>query len=223
MAEKKKFNPDEHLVKIKGQQYLPVAWRLVWFREEHPQWGVETRILERGNGWVVVRAVIKDEEGRIRATAHKVELKSRFQDYLEKAETGAIGRALALCGYGTQFSPEFEESERLSDTAQPAGGADTESQSGSKQPITVPQMRKIYALLSSKFGLKFSQEQINKLNELFGLSLEKLTDLSKEEASFIIEDLENMPEPEKVGYGEVVRRSGPAPKSAKNSEPNLNF
>jgi hypothetical protein len=32
-----------------------------------------------------------------------------FGDYLEKAETGAYGRALGALGYGTQFAPEFDE------------------------------------------------------------------------------------------------------------------
>ena len=39
-----------------------------------------------------------------------------FADYLEKAETRAVGRALAMCGYGTQFAPELEERERIVDS-----------------------------------------------------------------------------------------------------------
>jgi hypothetical protein len=38
-----------------------------------------------------------------------------FPDYIEKAETGAIGRALAMCGYGTLQAPEFDEQDRLAD------------------------------------------------------------------------------------------------------------
>ena len=37
-------------------------------------------------------------------------------DYIEKAETGAIGRALAMCGYGTLQAPGFDEQDRLADT-----------------------------------------------------------------------------------------------------------
>jgi hypothetical protein len=50
------------------------------------------------------------------ATGTKAESRNGFTDYLEKAETGAIGRALALCGYGTQFAPELEEAERIVDS-----------------------------------------------------------------------------------------------------------
>jgi hypothetical protein len=52
------------------------------------------------------------------AQAHKAENKTGdgFKDYLEKAETGAIGRALAMCGYGTQFTgDELDEGVRIVD------------------------------------------------------------------------------------------------------------
>ena len=45
-----------------------------------------------------------------------------FPDYVEKAETGAIGRALGVLGYGTQFAPEFDEgTERIVDSPMPIG------------------------------------------------------------------------------------------------------
>jgi hypothetical protein len=34
-----------------------------------------------------------------------------FRDYLEKAETKAVGRALAALGFGTQFTPDFDFAE----------------------------------------------------------------------------------------------------------------
>jgi hypothetical protein len=48
--------------------------------------------------------------------AHKQENKQGFADHLEKAETGAIGRALGIAGFGTQFAPEFDEEDRLADS-----------------------------------------------------------------------------------------------------------
>jgi len=36
-------------------------------------------------------------------------------DYIEKAEMGAMDRALTMCGYGTVQAPEFDEQDRLSD------------------------------------------------------------------------------------------------------------
>ena len=62
-----------------------------------------------------MKAIIKDKDGRIIATARKRETEIGFPDYIEKAETGAVGRALAMCGYGTLQAPEFDECERLAD------------------------------------------------------------------------------------------------------------
>lgn len=126
----KKFNPADYLItiarkqrqpdgsyKVVQQKYLEVKWRVFWFRQEHPDWSIETKPLEINTEkrYVIYRAEIKDKTGRIISTASKVETQNGFADYLEKAETGAVGRALALCGYGTQFAPELEEKERLVD------------------------------------------------------------------------------------------------------------
>lgn len=110
------FNPQEHLTDIHDKDYLEVKWRLVWFREEHPTWPIITQITDRGDGWAIVKAAVKNDEGEIVATAHKSDTKNNFADYLEKAETGAIGRALAMIGYGTQFAPDIEEGERIADS-----------------------------------------------------------------------------------------------------------
>jgi len=107
-----KFKPEEHLTNIKGKPYLQVMWRLVWFREDHPDWGIETEVVVKAETKsAIAKATIKDKDGRIIAVAHKTEDAQGFGDYAEKAETGATGRALAMCGYGTQFSPELDEFE----------------------------------------------------------------------------------------------------------------
>lgn len=103
------------IMDIRGKPYLQVAHRIVWFREEHPDWSIETSIKVDGNS-ALGHAIISDPTGRTIATAHKSETIKGFADFIEKAETGAIGRALALCGYGTQFAPELEEKERLVDS-----------------------------------------------------------------------------------------------------------
>ena len=116
-----KFNPETRLITLKGGAlYLPVAWRLVWFREEHPDWSIETHPLHLDieGGVAVYQATVRDAEGRVIATATKVETRANFADFVEKAETGAVGRALAMCGYGTQFAPELNEGERIVDAPQ---------------------------------------------------------------------------------------------------------
>jgi len=112
------FKPKEHLSKIKGKDYLEVKWRLVWFREDHPDYEIDTEfiILDIDQGVAVCMAVIKDNESRQLACGTKTEYKASFFDYVEKSETGAIGRALAALGYGTQFAPELEEGDRIVDS-----------------------------------------------------------------------------------------------------------
>lgn len=105
------------LLDMRGKPYLQVAHRLIWFREEKPLWGIETLLITRDEKHTVAKAIIRDEAGRIVATAHKFEDKQGFGDHTEKAETGAIGRALALIGYGTQFvGDELSEGSRLADS-----------------------------------------------------------------------------------------------------------
>jgi len=96
--------------------YLPVAARIAWFRREHPGWSIITKTVQLANKAVVMKAIIRDANGRIIATARKKETEVGFADYIEKAETGAVGRALAMCGYGTLQAPEFDEEERLADS-----------------------------------------------------------------------------------------------------------
>lgn len=106
------------LLNLKGKDYLPVAQRLVWFREEKPLWGIETSFLALESDFAIAKAEVKDEAGRVIASAHKREDAKHFPDFMEKAETGAIGRALAEVGYGTQFAPELDEEDRIVDTPQ---------------------------------------------------------------------------------------------------------
>jgi len=115
------FNPNEHMMKLKGKDYLQVAWRLVWFRDVDDghghDYGINTELLEHGEDWAVFKCTITDERGKVISTGHGSESKKDFGDYLEKAETKAVGRALAMLGFGTQFAAdELDEGERIVDS-----------------------------------------------------------------------------------------------------------
>ena len=81
--------------------YLPVAARIAWFRRDHPDWSIITETEELANKGVLMKAIIRNADERIIATARKKETEIGFPDYIEKAETGVVGRALAMCGYET--------------------------------------------------------------------------------------------------------------------------
>ena len=166
------FNPNEHLIQIKGRNgsadYLPVQWRLVWFRslcpdgsieteivhldldreteEESYVWNSETRrsekVVKRAPGFAVFRAIVRDGRGGV-AIGTKSEKAASFSDYIEKAETGAVGRALAALGYGTQFTgDEFDEQHRIVDAPveRRSNTAQTESASG-RQPAAAASVK----------------------------------------------------------------------------------
>lgn len=108
---------DLPLMNIKGKDYLQVAYRLVWFNEQMPTCSITTEIIERTKDSCLFKATIWTKEGQVLSTAHKYEDRQGFGDFIEKAETGAIGRALALIGFGTQFcADELDEGSRLSDS-----------------------------------------------------------------------------------------------------------
>jgi hypothetical protein len=70
-------------------EYLPVAARVAWFRKDHPYWSIVTKVERLADKAVVMKAIIKDMEGRIIATARKRETEAGFPDYIEKGESAS--------------------------------------------------------------------------------------------------------------------------------------
>lgn len=109
------------LVNLKGKDYLMVGHRLQWFNETETNFRIETDFLLVNDDQTVARAVVTvfDKEGKEikRASATKRETKKDFSDHTEKAETSAVGRALAMLGYGTQFAiSDLDEGDRIVDS-----------------------------------------------------------------------------------------------------------
>jgi hypothetical protein len=109
------------IMNLKGKDYMMVAYRIAWFRETHPYGVISTEALKITDSEAIFKAYISvpNAQGTLTliATATKREDVNGFADFIEKAETGSIGRALALAGFGTQFSlPELDEGTRLADS-----------------------------------------------------------------------------------------------------------
>ena len=121
--------------------YLETKWRIVWFRTEFPEGSIETeailidldrmveaeqfvwnaekrkseKVVKSAKGIAIFKATIRIGQVVI-ATAHGSESSVDFGDFIEKAETKAIGRALAGAGFGTQFTgEELSEGHRIVD------------------------------------------------------------------------------------------------------------
>ncbi len=112
------FNPEQHLRSLKGNHYLDVKWRLMWLREEHPHARISTEMvrLDTEQKLAVFKAEVSiPDKGS--ATGFGSETERDFpQGWVEKAETKAIGRALAALGFGTQFALELDEGDRVVDS-----------------------------------------------------------------------------------------------------------
>src|SRR5258708_17553981 len=138
-----KFNLLDHIIimerksknKETGQwtttkvKYLPVAWRLYWFRTENPKGRIDSHALtlDLERGAAIFETYVEREDGGS-ARMHGSETAGDWKDYIEKAQTKSLGRALAAVGYGSQFTDdEVTEGERIVDspvdpTPEPANG-----------------------------------------------------------------------------------------------------
>ncbi len=101
------FEPSRYLMKIEGRDYLEVKWRLLWLRTEHPEARIVTALAKHEDGFALFRAKVIIPGGGS-ATGWGSETARDFNDYIEAAETKALGRALAALGYGTQFCQDYD-------------------------------------------------------------------------------------------------------------------
>lgn len=123
------FDPNDHLMQLKGRDYLNVQARLLWFIRDQRAlivaglaqmpYVLRTELVEqdRERQFAHFKTYVRDVLGN-EATMYGSETGKDFADYAEKASTKSLGRALLALGYGTAFAPEMDEGERVVDTPQ---------------------------------------------------------------------------------------------------------
>jgi hypothetical protein len=178
------FDPKPHLIqlprRVKDPQtgqwttrlddYLEVKWRLVWFRERYPHGVITTEevCVDLERGYARYKATVEDGEGG-KATGYGTETKAGFEDYVERAETRALGRALAALGIGTQFvGQDLTEGEHVVDapvarTIEPplaplVNGDGEASPEGSR--ISRDQARELKRLAQAAFGYAAGEQRL---------------------------------------------------------------
>src|SRR5215207_1759713 len=104
------FDPRRFVTRVGGADYLEVKWRVYWLRTQHPDAVISTELISHENTVAVFKAHVSIPGGGS-STGWGSEGYDDFRDYLEKAETKALGRALAALGFGTQFTPDFDFAE----------------------------------------------------------------------------------------------------------------
>jgi len=107
MSEMSAFDPARYLTKVSGRDYLEVKWRLVWLRTMHPEAQIDTELVQSDGVSAIFRARVTLPTGAT-ASGWGSESANDFHDFLEKAETKALGRALAALGFGTQFCQDYD-------------------------------------------------------------------------------------------------------------------
>jgi len=99
------YDPRKHLMSIQGKPYLKTASRIDWLNETESSYDIETEHISITDTHAVFRCRVKimDANGVIvkAATGYGSESKGDFGDFIEKAETKALGRALGKLGFGT--------------------------------------------------------------------------------------------------------------------------
>ncbi len=201
------FEPAKYLVSINGRgEYLEVKWRLLWLRTEHPDAIIETDLVHLRDNEAIFKARVSIPGGGA-ATGWGSETAGDFRDFVEKAETKAIGRALAALGFGTQFCQDHEfgaadgrivdtpvdiNSTRARRTAAQTRGEDSGGEqapaaqaTGNGQRATERQVKFIYAI-AREAGLD-ETELLDWSQELYGMPVEEL---NRRDASALIEALQ---------------------------------
>jgi hypothetical protein len=202
MSAETPFEPARYLTRVNGSDYLEVKWRLVWLRDQHPDATVETELISHNENTAVFRARVAIP-GAGSSTGWGSETAGDFRDYLEKAETKALGRALAALGFGTQFCPDFEFGAAVgrvvdapvkvanqSRSSAPASRQDAASVAaiGPDQPATQRQLRYLQAV-AREAGLDGSTLDERAMQE-FGV---QAAALSRRDASALIDIIQSRP------------------------------
>ncbi|MBI2863268.1 MAG: hypothetical protein HYX94_01735 [Chloroflexi bacterium] len=191
------FDASKYLTKLKGKDYLEVKWRLLWLRTDHPEALISTELVRLEDGLAVFKSKVTIP-GAGEATGWGSETSQDFGDYIEKAETKSLGRALAALGYGTQFCEDFDfgrdEDYRVVDAPvdrsrlyerQPRPAVEKGSQPAATAPATPAQVKAIYLIGRSEHQLS-DDELDERCRQSYGIPP---AELSKKQASDFIDKL----------------------------------
>ena len=112
------------MIKLGNKDYLPVAARLQWLNIESKSFTIDTELIEMSDKHAIFKATvtITGPHDSRKASSFKREDRNHFPDFVEKACTGAVGRALGMLGFGTQFTNEFDEVSNEDDTVMEKNG-----------------------------------------------------------------------------------------------------
>lgn len=164
---------------IKGKSYVLVNERIIAFRKvaDFKGFALETELLHLDDNSCVVRATIKNEEGRVIAQGMAQEDRSSSMinktSFVENCETSAVGRALGFLGIGVEDSIATAEEVEMAIAKQespaapaPAGDVFSRAVEYIKGGKTKPERNTRLENTLKKYGDSLNQDQQNTLYEL---------------------------------------------------------
>lgn len=185
-ADIEKANKSIKTTDIKGKDYAEVNQRIKAFRMIYPQGTIKTILVSNNDGICVFRAEAYEyekcnEDGNYESkllgtgTAYEKENSTFINktSYIENCETSAVGRALGMCGFGTDTSVASAEEVQNAMANQKKEEKATVSKDTKITPTQIKAIAQIYA-----------GDNLEKL--LVANGLEKLQDMSMIKASEII-------------------------------------
>lgn len=178
------FDPNQHLMQLKGRDYLNVQSRLLWFIRDQRAlivaglaqvpYVVRSELVEmdREHGWAHFKTYVRDVLGN-EVTMYGSEAAKDFPDFAEKASTKSLGRALLALGYGTAFAPEMDEGDRVVDSPVDRRNRQQALASGPRVANPQPPVREVSAAYAGATGEETSATEkqmasIRKLCEALG-------------------------------------------------------
>ena len=178
------FDPNQHLMQLKGRDYLNVQSRLLWFIRDQRAlivaglaqvpYVVRSELVEmdREHGWAHFKTYVRDVLGN-EVTMYGSEAAKDFPDFAEKASTKSLGRALLALGYGTAFAPEMDEGDRVVDSPVDRRNRQQALASGPRPANPQPPVREVSAAYAGATGEETSATEkqmasIRKLCEALG-------------------------------------------------------
>jgi len=164
-------------MKIKGKDYVLVNERIIAFRKlpDYQGFSIETELLHLDDSSCVIRATIRNAEGKIIAQGMAQEDRTSSMinktSFVENCETSAVGRALGFLGIGVEDSIASAEEVEMAIAKQDIP-ADTDVfdkavgyiKEGKNRPERKDRYDKVVA--KYKYDSAFTQDKLKELFEL---------------------------------------------------------
>lgn len=188
-----KVNSEIKPTDIKGKNYALVSDRIKAFRKVCPNGCITTKIISLQNGNVLMQATVTDEDGKMLGTGYAQEKEGgsfiNKTSFIENAETSAIGRALGICGFGTNLdslasAEEVANAQRNQQQYQQSK-MDPKSRNSKGNGKVQPAVKKMPEKLTTKA-----------VNELMDILMDENVDPEKFMAEHKIEKISDLPVPE---------------------------